>query len=106
MCGLLWTKTSEGCQPREDAQDFGSLPGKLSEIFSEAKLIQGVFPGIDVVNNLKRALIVATLSPKSDSLLVDAVRIRCKLQQEQNFSGVYWPLVGREILWAARLTNW
>lgn len=64
MWGFLCTKTSEGCQPREDAQGFGSLPGKLSEIFSEATLTQGVFPGIDVVNSLKRALMSCYFIPQ------------------------------------------
>lgn len=103
MCVFLWDRGKEAWQTREGAQGLGNLPGKLSGIFSEAKLIfqlhQGVLPGI-VVNNLTLAILSCPcfILSQSDSLLVGAVRIRSKLQQVQNFSGIYWPVVSREML--------
>lgn len=100
MWGLLW-EVKPG--RREGAQGLGNLPGKLSGIFSEAKLMfqlhQGVLPGI-VVNNLTLAIMSCPcfILTQPDLLLVGAVRISSKLQQVQNISGVCWPVGSREML--------
>lgn len=101
MWGLLW-EVKPGRQEKvhkawetsqESSLESSQKPNSCFNYIRES------LPGI-VVNNLTLAIMSCPcfILTQPDSLLVGAVRIRSKLQQVQNFSGVCWPVGSRKML--------